>query len=146
MRRNELDIRQQKLRDLLAEGRSVRDAGVEAGYSPSYSNSGLNEAIAKNPVFQTALTEKMSEIRDSNEVTVERLRKELWRIYHQSVAANDRSNAARSLELLGKTVCAFSDRVITKDDTEETALLQGTERKEAQKLVRIRMLQVERGL
>ncbi|MFC1761814.1 terminase small subunit [Planctomycetota bacterium] len=117
-----------------------------AGYRGTMQSLGVTaHQLLKNHKVKEYLNAVLAETGRKTEVDMSLLRAELWSVYHEARAANDRSAANTALKMIGQTIAAFSDRVVSKDEDADSKLLSDSEREEAQKLVRLRMIQVERG-
>ena len=96
---------QEYLKDL-----NATQAAIRAGYSKKTARSIANELLTK-PDIRAAVQAGQKKSAERAEVSVEYVITKLRKLAEDAMADDDRTNANRSLELLGKHVGAFAENI-----------------------------------
>lgn len=104
--------RHERFAQAVASGETADAAYAAAGYKSDRANAIRLKA-------SPAVAERVAELQGAGaaraEFTVERVVKELFRTYLESKAANQHGPAVRAMELIGRTVGAFVDKLSVSD-------------------------------
>jgi len=117
--------KQEAFAQLVAKGSMLVEAYREAGYMPNGSDKTQWEAASRlmaNSKVLARVKQIQADIEEDRR-TIERRREEyvLKRLQEEAEQADTDGARVRSLELLGKTIGMFTDRVETDDKTERAA-------------------------
>ena len=117
--------KQEAFAQLVAKGSMLVEAYREAGYMPNGSDKTQWEAASRLMANSKVLA-RVKQIQadmEEDRRTIERRREEyvLKRLQEEAEQADTDGARVRSLELLGKTIGMFTDRVETDDKTERAA-------------------------
>lgn len=96
---------QEYLKDL-----NATQAAIRAGYSKKTARSIANELLTK-PDIRAAVQAGQKKSAERAEVSVEYVITKLRQLAEDAISDDDRTNANRSLELLGKHVGAFAENI-----------------------------------
>ena len=118
-------------------GRTIQPNGKPL-YSPAYMDTRAFDHIRKDERFCKALEEKKKEITEKSTVTREKVLKSIQWGIDRATATGNLSALKGFLELQGKAIAMYSDKVISEDSDAQKAL---DERKalEAKRLANIRL-------
>jgi len=117
--------KQEAFAKLVASGSMLSDAYRECYSADNMKSSTLwSEAcrLAQNPKVSTRIKDIQADMEQSQRMRL--LRREEWvlkSLQEEAVSADNASSRIRALELVGKTVGMFTDRVEQSDTTERTA-------------------------
>jgi len=117
--------KQEAFAQLVAKGSMLVEAYREAGYMPNGSDKTQWEAASRlmaNSKVLARVKQIQADIEEDRR-TIERRREEyvLKRLQEEAEQADTDGSRVRALELLGKTIGMFTDRVETDDKTERQA-------------------------
>ena len=117
--------KQEAFAQLVAKGSMLVEAYREAGYMPNGSDKTQWEAASRLMANSKVLArvKQLQADMEEDRRTIERRREEyvLKRLQEEAEQADTDGARVRSLELLGKTIGMFTDRVETDDKTERAA-------------------------
>ena len=122
--------------DCLGNG---RQAAIKAGYSLKVAHTQANENLNK-PHIKLAIEQKLKEIAENKDVSVEWIVEKLKKGYDLAVQRNNVLATARFLELLGRYKAMFTDNLSTTD-TQRQRELDDQEKEEAAEFARWRLSQ-----
>jgi len=117
--------KQEAFAKLVASGSMLSDAYRECYSADNMKSSTLwSEAcrLAQNPKVSTRIKDIQADMEQSQRMRL--LRREEWvlkSLQEEAVSADNASSRIRALELVGKTVGMFTDRVEQSDTTERSA-------------------------
>jgi len=117
--------KQEAFAKLVASGSMLSDAYRECYSADNMKSSTLwSEAcrLAQNPKVSTRIKDIQADVEQSQRMRL--LRREEWvlkSLQEEAVSADNASSRIRALELVGKTVGMFTDRVEQSDTTERSA-------------------------
>lgn len=118
----------------------VKSAGlIKAGYSKSYATSGSGNSLYSNPLVIEAVRNIERASQTKTVVTVDLIQSRLVDLIERARAKNDLAAEARGLELLGKSIGAYSDRVEFGEQIQAKAI-DATKRLEALRIAEIRLI------
>jgi phage terminase small subunit len=92
---------------------NATQAWINAGYSTNGATQNSCLALLK-PHIKKAIEKYKEEITSNNIITSARLDKELFEVLKDCKAEKDRPNQLRALDLIGKRIGAYSDKIITE--------------------------------
>jgi hypothetical protein len=124
-REQPLTGKQEAFAKLVASGSMLSDAYRECYSADNMKNSTLwSEAcrLAQNPKVSARIKDIQADMEQSQRMRL--LRREEWvlkSLQEEAVSADNASSRIRALELVGKTIGMFTDRVEQTDTTERTA-------------------------
>jgi hypothetical protein len=124
-REQPLTGKQEAFAKLVAGGAVLSDAYRECYSADNMKNSTLwSEAcrLAQNPKVSARIKDIQADMEQSQRMRL--LRREEWvlkSLQEEAVSADNASSRIRALELVGKTIGMFTDRVEQTDTTERTA-------------------------
>ena len=107
-----LSPRHERFAQALASGKPADAAYAEAGYKP---DRGHAARLASNGNIRSRVAELQAAGARQAEFTVERVVMELHQTYLDAKRANQHGPAVRALELIGRTLGAFVDKVSVAD-------------------------------
>lgn len=117
--------KQEAFAQLVAKGSMLVEAYREAGYMPNGSDKTQWEAASRLMANSKVLArvKQLQADMEEDRRTIERRREEyvLKRLQDEAERAETDGSRVRALELLGKTIGMFTDRVETDDKTERAA-------------------------
>ena len=121
-----LPEKQEKFCQLVAQGRMLVEAYREAGYMPNGSEKTQWEAASRLMSGNSKVIARVKAIQaemEEDRRTIARRREEfvLKRLAEEAEQAETDGARVRALELLGKTVSMFTDRIEQTDTTERSA-------------------------
>jgi hypothetical protein len=124
-REQPLTGKQEAFAKLVASGSMLSDAYRECYSADNMKNSTLwSEAcrLAQNPKVSARIKDIQADMEQSQRMRL--LRREEWvlkSLQEEAVSADNASSRIRALELVGKTIGMFTDRVEQSDTTERSA-------------------------
>ena len=117
--------KQEAFAQLVAKGAMLVEAYREAGYMPNGSDKTQWEAASRLMANSKVLArvKQLQADMEEDRRTIERRREEyvLKRLQEEAERAETDGSRVRALELIGKTIGMFTDRVETDDKTERAA-------------------------
>lgn len=117
--------KQEAFAQLVAKGSMLVEAYREAGYMPNGSDKTQWEAASRLMANSKVLArvKQLQADMEEDRRTIERRREEyvLKRLQEEAEQAETDGSRVRALELIGKTIGMFTDRVETDDKTERAA-------------------------
>jgi len=129
--------RRERLLDLLPlHGWSIPQAGIAAGYKPSYTIHNLTESIKKDKVFCQRIIDKRRELEATSGDKIELIQRKL-----DEIIDNERTTAAnriRCLDIKCKILGVYSEKRVIEDVSRQREL-DGQERIEAMLLAKLRL-------
>lgn len=123
--RKSLTDRQQRFASEYTASGNGTKAALAAGYAPSGAHVEASRML-KNPKVAARVAELQNAAAVRNEITVDKIVALLMNSYKDAKAANQHGPATRCLELVGKTVGAFTDRLALSpaDEQDDAALIE----------------------
>ena len=123
--KDRLTAKQEAFAQLVAKGSMLVEAYREAGYMPNGSDKTQWEAASRLMANSKVLArvKQLQADMEEDRRTIERRREEyvLKRLQEEAEQADTDGARVRALELMGKTIGMFTDRVETDDKTERQA-------------------------
>ena len=134
-------LSQEKANAIAAEyttnGFRAVDALLAVGYKKSYAEQ-RSKLVLDNILVKEAIRRIQANSKANTAITVEKVQLDLLDVQARSKESNDRSAELRAIELLGKTIAAFTDNLNTADISKQQELTE-QERAEALKIAEIRL-------
>ena len=116
---NSITERQLRFCEEYTKDCNATQAAIRAGYSPRSAHQIGYENLRK-PEIQERLGKLQEETARRNEVTLDEIINDLRRLRDEAFETGSYGAAARAIELLGKTIGAYRDRVDNRTDVTPT--------------------------
>lgn len=112
---------------------------IEANYTPKYADHRGWEMVGKDHI-KAFMVDYKAELHKNQAITIELQQQKHQRLALLAEAKGDLATATRNQELIGKTIGAYADRVITEPD--KLKALTDKENEENRRLAAIRLTEV----
>lgn len=94
----------------LTNGYNKKQALLDMGYSPSYAVAGQGFKLYDNPLVKAAINKLQVNLQAKTAIDLKYIQEEHEHLKKLAIVKGDLATATRNMELLGKTIAAYTER------------------------------------